>query len=298
VSWRACAITGANGFVGQAVTRYFQAQGWKIVALIRRSHLAPPGCETRAFTLGEPVAPDLLAGIDVLVHTAYDFSARSWADICRVNVVGSEYVFDAGMRAGVKCQIFISSMAAFEGCRSLYGLGKLAAEDAACIRGGVIVRPGMIYSECNGGLAAQIEAIARKFPLVPMIGTGRYPLYTCHLKDLCALIAYVAQMEKPPREILTAASPSPVTLRALVEGAKGSAARCIPIPWRLLVAVLRLAEALGTRLAFRSDSVVSLVHADRTPDFTAVENIPIVFRPFMLGLCERSKFRREPNRLC
>jgi nucleoside-diphosphate-sugar epimerase len=283
VSGPTCAITGANGFVGQAAVRRFQDLGWNIVALVRQPQLAPPGCEARAFTLGEPVAPEVLAGVDVLVHTAYDFSLCSWADICRVNVVGSEYLFDAATRAGVKRQIFISSMAAFEGCRSLYGLGKLTAEDALRIRGGVTIRPGVIYSGQNRGLVAKITTLAKKFPVVPMIGSGRYPLYTCHVEDLCELMVHVAQMDQPPGDILIAANASPVMLRTLAEGEKGVDALrlIIPFPWRLIAAGLWLAESLGLRLGFRNDSVVSLVYANQTPDFTAIQNMPVVFRPFV-----------------
>lgn len=283
MSPRTCAVSGANGFVGQAVCRAFRARGWTVVALVRHPQSAPDGCEPRSFTLGEPPSPDLLAGVDVLVHAAYDFSLRSWADICRVNAVGSEYLFDAATRAGVKRQIFISSMAAFEGCRSKYGLGKLAAEHAARIRRGVIVRPGVIYGERNGGLAGQIAALAKKTPIVPMIGSGNYPLYTCHVDDLCALLLFLAQTERPPDGTITAAHRSPVTLRGLVEQGRGgkASASILPIPWRLIATGLSLAELIGLRLAFRSDSVISIVHADRAPDFTALENIPVAFRPFV-----------------
>lgn len=277
-----CGVTGANGFVGQAVCRAFRSLGCKVVALVRRPQSAPEGCEPRPFALGEPAAPDLLAGVDLLIHTAYDFSLRSWADICRVNALGSEHLFDAATRAGVKRQIFISSMAAYEGCRSKYGLGKLAAEHAARIRGGLVVRPGLIYGDRNGGLAAQIAALAKKTPVVPMIGNGRYPLYTCHVEDLCELLIYLARIEWTPGDVVTAAYGSPVTLRGLVEQVKGVSARAsiLPIPWRLIAAGLWLAEAMGLRLAFRRDSVISIVHANRAPDFTAIENIPVVFRPF------------------
>ena len=276
-----CAITGANGLIGAAACRRFQALGWQVIALVRKPQLSPPGCETRAFALGEPLRSDLLTGIDVLVHAAYDFSLRSWSEICRINAVGSDYLFDAATRAGVKRQIFISSMAAFEGCRSKYGLCKLAGEDAARIRGGVVIRPGLIHGVPNAGLAAQIAALAKRFPVVPMIGSGRYALYTCHIDDLCELLVHVALLERPPREIITAANANPVTLRMLVEHAERSTKPLIvPIPWRLLAAVLRLTEAVGLRVGFRSDSVVSIVHANSAPDFTVLQGMAVRFRAF------------------
>jgi nucleoside-diphosphate-sugar epimerase len=257
-----------------------------VIALTRQPEQALHGCEARFFSLGEVVAPDALANVDVLVHAAYDFSCRSWADICRVNVIGSEYLFDAATRARVKRQIFISSMAAFEGCRSYYGLSKLVTEHAAQIRSGFVVRPGLIYSEQNGGLAAKITKLAQTLPLMPMIGSGQYPLYTCHLEDLCNLVIEIAQMEQPPRSIITAANASPITLRALAKNANGGSAPpfIFPIPWRLIAAGLWLAERLGLRLDFCSDSVVSLVHAIKAPDFTTVQNMHGSFRPW--GIAE------------
>jgi len=278
-----CAITGANGLIGRAACSRFQAIGWKVIALVRHSGLSPAGCETRAFALGEPLEPDVLTGVDVLVHAAYDFSLHAWSDICRINAVGSDYLFDAAARAGVKRQIFVSSMAAFEGSRSKYGLCKLAAEDAARIRGGVIIRPGLIHGGPNIGLAAQIASLAKRLPVVPMIGSGRYVLYTCHIDDLCELLVHIALAERLPHGVITAANASPVTLRMLIEQAKsdGKPPLIIPIPWRLLAAALRLAEVAGVRVGFRSDSVISIVNANSAPDFTAVQSMPVRFRAFL-----------------
>ena len=282
MSGSTCAVTGANGFVGNNVVRRFQVLGWRVIALLRQpERVAAADIEARRFVLGDPVGPDLLAGVDVLVHAAYDFSLRNWANICRVNVVGSEYLFDAAARAGVKRQIFISSMAAFEGCRSDYGRGKLAAEDFATIRGGVAIRPGMIYSKENGGIAAQIMTVACKYPVIPMIGRGDYPLYTCHIDDLCDLIIHTARAGELPGGILLAANASPVTLLGLVEAASEGRSRVIlSVPWRWVAAGLWMLERIGLRLAFRSDSVVSLVHSNPGVDFNAIK-LPVQFRPFL-----------------
>ncbi|MCH6550557.1 MAG: hypothetical protein IH804_00910 [Planctomycetes bacterium] len=65
-------------------------------------HLAQHGAVRRLtrhseprFALGEPVPKDALAGVDVLVHCAYDFRPRSSRDIKRTNVAGTLTLFDA-----------------------------------------------------------------------------------------------------------------------------------------------------------------------------------------------------------
>jgi len=275
-----CAVTGANGFAGANIASKLQASECRVIALVRNPD-SVAGFEVRRFALRRPVAKEIFADVDVLIHAAYDFSQRNWADICRVNAVGSDYLFDAAVRAGVKRQIFISSMSAFEGCRSDYGRGKLLAENAIAVRGGISIRPGMLYSKDNGGLTAKIATAARTLPVVPTIGNGRFPLYTCHVDDLTALVLYLVQAEHIPEGIITAAHPKPTTLLDIVKSAAGNKSRVIirmPPSW--ITAGLWILERFGLRPAFRSDSVRSLVHADPGPDFSALEKIPVSFRPF------------------
>jgi nucleoside-diphosphate-sugar epimerase len=275
-----CAVTGANGFIGRCVAQRFLSLGWRVVSILHRPEAAPAGTEARRLVLGEPVAPGMLAGIDVLVHAAYDFSLRSWADICRVNVVGSEYLFDAATRAGIGRSIFISSLAAFEGCRSLYGRGKLAVEDSVRVRGGVSIRPGMVYPGTTGSLIEQVASMSRRFPVIPVIGHGDYPVYTCHVDDLCELVAWLADTEEFPDGVLVAANPSPTTLRELVRMADGGRSRMIvSVPWRWVVAGLWIAEHVGLRPGFRGDSVASHVHPNPAMNFAATTT-PVRFRAF------------------
>ncbi|MGE3622823.1 MAG: NAD-dependent epimerase/dehydratase family protein [Bdellovibrionales bacterium] len=274
-----CAITGVSGFAGNALARRFQAAGWHVIALTRSMNNIPSSIETRPFVLGGLVPPSLLKGADILVHAAYDFSLTRWADICHVNAVGSEYLFDAAARAGVKRQIFISSMSAFEGCRSHYGRSKLAAENAVQIRGGIAVRPGMIYGEKNGGIAAQIIRIAKKWPVIPMIDRGDFPFYSCHVDDLCAAILHLANADEIAGNLYIAANPAPVSLIGLAKSASmGKPKLIFSVPWSWMFAALWLAERIGLRPPFRSDSVFSLVHRNPDPDFRLA--VPVNFRPY------------------
>ena len=76
------------------------------------------------FKLGEPIDPQALKNCRALIHCAYDFSKVSWKDIYSTNVRGSELLLHAAQQAGVERLMFISTISAFTGCRSLYGKGE------------------------------------------------------------------------------------------------------------------------------------------------------------------------------
>jgi hypothetical protein len=90
------------------------------------------------------------------------------------------------------------------------------------------------------------------------------------------------EIEMAPR-ILTAAHEQPWQFkRLLMEIARGldKKIRFIPLPWRLVWAGLKTAEACGLRLNFRSDSLVSLMHQNPAPDFSPNAAAGLICRPF------------------
>ena len=89
---KTCAITGSNGYVGSCVKNYFAARGWEVLELTRQPK---PNSLAVKFQLGAEISPESLAGVDALVHCAYDFLPLRWHEICAVNVEGSRKIFQA-----------------------------------------------------------------------------------------------------------------------------------------------------------------------------------------------------------
>src|ERR1017187_6260695 len=125
---KSCILTGANGFVGSRLKSRLERDGWRVTAWTRRPK---PGTGSVAFRLGQEVDPNRLKGAHALVHCAYDFGPRRWDDIAAINVAGSQKLFHAARQAGVKSVVFISTLSAFAGCRSLYGKAKVEIEGFA-----------------------------------------------------------------------------------------------------------------------------------------------------------------------
>jgi nucleoside-diphosphate-sugar epimerase len=267
------AITGASGYVGSAIARAFRAHGWQVLELGR--HGAP------RFELGAENSVDW-NGIDALVHCAWDFALKRREEIERVNVQGAVRLMEAAQKAGVRRGVFISSLSCFEGCRSLYGQGKLAAETEALRLGFAVVRPGLVYGDRPGGMMGALEKAVKASPVVPLIGDGSHPQYPVHEEDLAELVFALVQAEKPPLQPIAAASGEAIPFRELlrrIAARHGRKPFFVPIPWPLILAGLKAMESVGLNPPFRSDSLTGFVFQNPKPDFSAAHQISS-FRPF------------------
>jgi len=283
MSHKICAIAGSNGYVGGCLKNYFAARGWGILELTRHPK---PNLRAVKFRLGEEVSPNDLAGVHALVHCAYDFQPLHWNEIHAVNVEGSRKILEAARTAGIGKTICISSISAYDGCRSLYGKAKLEIEKIALENGALVIRPGLVYGGGPGGMFGKLAAQVRNSSVIPMIGGGSQIQFLVHNEDLCAFIEYCANGEvKIAPRILTAANEQPWAFKQLlleIARALGKKPKFIPLPWRLVWAGLKSAELCGLKLNFRSDSLISLMHQNSRPDFSANSEAGLICRPFQI----------------
>ena len=224
----------------------------------------------RRFALGEAIPSGLFDEVDALVHCAYDFSVSGWDEIRRVNVDGSIALLQAAKDAGVGRLVFISSMSAFPGCRSLYGRAKLEVERAAAALGAVIVRPGLVYGSESGGMIGALGKLLRLPLVTPLVGSGRQVLYLVHEDDLGTMITELCTTNVPVARPVIAANARPYELREILRilGRRtGRRTMLLPVPWQIEWLALRGAETIGLRMRLRSDSLISLINQDPTPDF-------------------------------
>jgi nucleoside-diphosphate-sugar epimerase len=283
-----CAITGSNGYVGGCVKNHFAARGWEILELTRAPRENSRGVK---FQLGAEISPSAFENVGALVHCAYDFKPLSRDEIRAVNVEGSRKLFSAARAAKIPKMIFISSISAYDGCRSLYGQAKLEIEKIALENGALVIRPGLVYGSGPGGMFGKLAAQVRKSSVIPMIGDGSQIQFLVHEEDLCAFIEkFCAEQIKLSPRILTAANAQPWPFKKLlleIARALGKNPKFIPLPWRFVWAGLKTAELCGLKLNFRSDSLVSLMYQNPSPDFSANSDVGLNCRPFEI---EKLKF--------
>lgn len=282
----ACAVTGASGYVGGIVAAELRKH-MPVVALVRN-----PKSESDvrwSFESDEDLAETLRErGVKTLVHAAWDMRASTKAEMEKSCVQGSANLFAAAREAGVERIVFISTISAFPGCRSAYGQTKLEVEKLAQqAPAAVVIRPGLVFGETPGGVFGGLKKQTANSKALPMIGSGEAPQYLLHEQTLADTLrrAVLGEFDSTQGAPITLAHPRPWPFRDLVKSiaaSQGREVKLVPMPWPLLYAGIRTGEMLGVKLPFRSDSIISFVHYDRDPDFSALEALnipPIPYNP-------------------
>lgn len=142
------AITGATGFVGQALLDRAATAGIEVRALTRREQPPRDGVEWVRGDLDDQAAlRQLCRGAEAIIHVAGVVNAPDAAGFERGNVTGTLNVIEAARYAGVPRLVHVSSLSAREPDLSVYGASKARAEKLVRASGidWTIVRPPGIY---------------------------------------------------------------------------------------------------------------------------------------------------------
>jgi nucleoside-diphosphate-sugar epimerase len=201
-------ITGANGFVGSRLCRKLSAEGFHVVAGVRRTAdltlLKDVAVEYRYGDVTQPdTLPAMLAGIEYVVHNAGVTKSRTREGYFAVNEHGAWNLLEAALIhcPRLKRVVYISSVAAMgpssPGSRltesdtphpvTTYGESKLAGEKTALSFAGslpvVAVRPPGVYGPGDKEIFAMFQAVHRH--VRPHLGKMCRRLQLVHVDDLC-----------------------------------------------------------------------------------------------------------------
>jgi nucleoside-diphosphate-sugar epimerase len=187
-------VTGATGFVGQALIGELVAAGRSVVALVRQPAAHPPeGVTQRVAGPIEALTPDdwqaALAGIDTVIHLAAIAHIGPGVAESRYDAVNHQALrrlADAAEAAGVRRLVFMSSIRAQCGASSArietedsppaptdaYGRAKLAGEQTLAGRPfeTVVLRPVLIVGPAAKGNLALLLRLARSGLPLPFKG--------------------------------------------------------------------------------------------------------------------------------
>ncbi|MDP3905756.1 SDR family oxidoreductase [Novosphingobium sp.] len=182
------AVTGATGFVGQALLDRAAQAGIGVRALTRRPQEPRPGVEWVTGDLdAEAALSQLVTGAEAVIHVAGVVNAPDPAGFEHGNVTGTLNVIEAALAAGVPRLVCVSSLSAREPDLSAYGASKARAERLVMASGldWTVVRPPAIYGPRDTEMF-ELFKLARwgVLPMPPR--EGRSSLL--HVDDLARLL--------------------------------------------------------------------------------------------------------------
>ena len=181
------AITGATGFVGQAVLEQAAAQGIAIRALVRKPQRPRAGVEWIEGDLDDTAAlARLVETADAVIHIAGVVNAPDAARFTAGNVAGTLNLVTASMLAGTPRFVQVSSLAAREPQLSAYGASKLKGEKVvmASPLDWTVVRPPAVYGPRD---REQLDLFRfAKAGVVPLPPHGK--MAVIHVDDLARLL--------------------------------------------------------------------------------------------------------------
>ncbi len=203
-------VTGAGGYVGRNVVRYYVAKGVQVVGLVRRADaegvLRAAGAEPVLGDILDPAIAGAMAGCDALVHAAADTSHGLGGETQRlVNEDGTRNVFTAARVAGISAAVHLSSDSVLADGNPIvnanethpypkapagsYSRTKAAAELAAIASNGprtrvMVLRPRMIWGRDDTTALPILVDMVRTGQFA-WIGGGRYQTSSTHIDNLC-----------------------------------------------------------------------------------------------------------------
>jgi nucleoside-diphosphate-sugar epimerase len=193
------ALTGATGFIGNAVLSQLTGAGWRVRALYRpRAGRAPPALPSVEWIAGGLDSDDslraLVAGAHAVVHCAGVVRGARRADFDRVNAEGTARLARAAAAGRSRAPRFLlmSSLAAREPGLSHYAASKRRGETALSAMGPAlrwsVLRPPAVYGPGERELAPLFRWIARGVAPLPSGAAGRFSLL--YVDDLAAAVLH------------------------------------------------------------------------------------------------------------
>lgn len=249
------AMSGARGFVGTALSKAFEQQGWGVIPLGRDAFRSEDMLRSR------------LAGVDGVVHLAGAPIAARWTaaykqEIYESRIGTTKLLVDTMLALPQRPRFFLSTSAigiypptipCDEAQRSYANdfLGKVAqdwegeAQRAAGTVRTVIFRFGVVLGSGGGILQKMLPPF--RFGLGGVIGDGTQPFSWVHIDDLAAAYLFVINQERCSG-VYNLVAPHPTTNAGLTQALGAVLHRPTVLPVPSFVLKLRFGEGADIML--------------------------------------------------
>jgi uncharacterized protein YbjT (DUF2867 family) len=212
-------VTGSFGYIGKYITQELISSGRRVKTITTHPDKPNPfGNDVKAYpySFDNPeLLISILKGCDTLFNTywvRFNYGKSSFEKALRNTYI----LFDSAKKAGIKKIVHISVTNSSESDALPYYRGK-ARQEKMLKELGIsygIIRPTLVFG-AEDILINNIAWTIRRFPLVPIFGSGDYKVQPVFVEDL-ALIA-VELAKKDASETLDAVGPETFTYKEMLQ---------------------------------------------------------------------------------
>jgi len=299
-------VTGATGFVGQALTEtLLETPGISAIRALVRDPRSPgaralaelPGAAGRVeLAKGDILDPTSLdralddASVDTVIHLVGIISEKRSAGITfeRIHTLGTRNMVDAAVRGGVDRFIHMSALGTGPDSEARYHKSKWAAEEYVRQSGlqATILRPSIIF----GGDDLFINRFAAFVKLklgTPLPNYGRTKFQPIAVDDVAKAFALAAVRPESAGKTYDLAGPSVVTLAeivATVERALGTWAPKIPLPLWLVAIKARMLQYAPYPFDLNPDQVTMMKRDNVGDNRPLIADFGLSLMPFEPGI--------------
>ena len=195
------AVTGSTGFIGLHLVRALAERGDDVVPVARPSSDVRPLGElsltpAHAAVDDEQALADAFRGCNAVVHLAgggFADERATW----QANAEGTRHVLAACRQAGARRLVLASTVTVTRKRVGAYGASKREAEEQALASGldVTVFRFAFVYGPGRTGVFARLVELARRLPVVPVVGTGKLDIAPVYVDDVVQAI--VVALERP-----------------------------------------------------------------------------------------------------
>ena len=249
-------LTGATGFTGSHVLARLRRDGTAVRCYVRSPEKAAvlerQGVEIARGDLSDEMAlTAACAGCGALINVA-SIGFGHGPGIIRVL-----------KQVGINRAVFVSTTAIFTQLNAPSKSVRMAAEGAIRERGleWTILRPTMIYGTDRDRNICRLIRYVRRFPVLPVFGSGNFQMQPIYVEDLAAGIVAAAQSSCTLSRDYNLSGAEPLSYNDLVQTVArlmGRRLRLMHIPARPAVKTLQLIEKMGLRIPIKAEQVLRL----------------------------------------
>ena len=192
-------VTGSFGYIGKYVTRALLESGHAVKTITTHPDKPNPfgeKVEAASYHFEDPEAlTRYLEGCEILYNTYWvRFNYRQWS--FDKSLENTKILFQCAKNAGVRKIVHISVTNPSEKDELPYYRGKAYQEKALRELGVAytIVRPTLVFGK-EDILVNNIAWTIRKFPIVPIFGSGKYKVQPVFVEDLAKLAVEASRSE-------------------------------------------------------------------------------------------------------